>query len=120
MNCRKILQTLQVLTNELYSNKQEEIQRLTANEKTRSSWIINLRKEEAIKLKKLQEGLTLVENTGFLRLEAYLSLDRKLRYLTQADPCLKGHIVTIGPNQTELTPFFSRVTFNIPITFYKP
>ena len=120
MNYRSKIQTLQIIATELHQNKWKEIQKLATKEKAYTSYVIDLRKEEANKLKQLKEGLTLVESTGFLRMEAYLSLDRELRHLTQADPCLKGHIITLGPDQPELKPFFSRVTYNIPITFYKP
>jgi hypothetical protein len=119
MNFRNHLHTLLHLVNELIQNKEKEILKLIKS-KNAYPWLIELKKEEAQKLKKLAEGLTLVGDSGLIRLEVYMSLDKKLRHLTQTDPCLKGHIITLGPDQPELKPYFSRVTCNIPITFYKP
>ena len=119
MNYRTLLGNLQILAKELYLNKDKEIHRLTNNPKIQL-WVIDLRKEEATKLKKLAEGLVLIESTGLMRMEAYMPLDRNLRLLTQRDPCLKGHIITLGPDKPELKPYFSKISYNIPITFYKP
>lgn len=119
MNYRKHLHTLLILATELSQNKEKEIQRLIKSENAYSR-LIEIRKEEAQKLKNLAEGLTLVGNSGLVRLEVYLSLDKKLRHLAQTDPCLKGYIVTLGPDQPELKPYFSKVSFNIPISFYRP
>ena len=62
MNYMTLLQNLQNLAKELCLNKDKEIYRLTNNPKTQP-WVIDLRKEEANKLKKLAEGLTLIEST---------------------------------------------------------
>ena len=104
----------------LYCAKCQEIENLNKREKGPPPWI-GIRIKEANKLKELAEGLrfTLSELPKLQRMKVYLKLDEQLINLTKADPCLKGHIVTLGPSQPEFKEHFSMVPFHIPISFYK-
>ena len=115
------LEYLSDVADDLHRKKCQEIENLNKREKGPPSWI-GIRIKEAARLKELAEGIRLIltDFPKFNRMQAYLKLDEHLRKLTKADPSLKGHIVTIGPDQSEFKENFSISSFYIPITFYKP
>lgn len=114
------LTALSFLADELLHNKCREIAKLKNREKGSPSWI-GIRIQEATKLRQLAEGIRilLIESQSSERLRIYRKLDHNLKVLTNSDPNLKGHIITLGPDKPELFHSFSRVTYQIPITFFK-
>lgn len=114
------LRNLQRVANELYMSKCEEVKRLSNRENGPPKWI-DIRKTEASSLKELVEGIKMIVNhyPDNYRQQIYLQLDKSLQRHFQKDPNLKGAIIFMGPDKPELTSYFTRIAFNIPITFFR-
>lgn len=103
---------------ELYYSKCEEINKLRMRKSGSPSWV-TIRQHEAAKLKQIVDGLTTVELPNLIRAQFYQDIDQQLLSMMKQYPELKGHIIIIGPDKTDSFPYFSRISLNIPMSFYK-
>lgn len=111
------IQRLLMLLRELYDEKCNEVKWLISSKKY-SLKIIEKRQQEADKLKEALE-LTKVNPNALIRLQTYVKLDDYLTVYTKSHPDLLGHNIIFGPDKPELFGYYSRIPWNVPISFFK-
>lgn len=103
---------------ELYHYKCVEVKQLKQSKKYPLK-IIELRQREADKLKELLDGLTKVNPMDLIKLQIYSTFHENLTKLVNDDPDLLGCAIIIGADKSENYQRFSRITWNIPISFFR-
>lgn len=118
MNIVYHYQVVLTLLSEHYQKKCAEVRRLSNNQRY-SPKVTELRQQEADELKGILDKLTRLNSHDLMRLRSYGMLDEYLRNRTNENPDLLGHHIILGPDKPELFGYYSRIRWNVPISFFK-
>ena len=118
MNIAYHYQHVLMLLSELYQSKCEEVNRLIRCKKY-SPRIIEIRQQEADKLKEILQEITKVHPMALNTSQLYNKLHNDLASYFEADPQLSGGIIILGLDKPGNFQRFFRHPWNIPISLFR-
>lgn len=106
------------LLSECYNRKCEEVIRLVNNPKYAPT-IVKIRQQEADELKEVLNELTKLNSNDLLRLQSFGELDVSMTQCINHYPDILGFNIIFGPDNPELFGYYYRLSWNMPISFFK-